>query len=474
MMMDVSDLKEASDTTGEGLPSYKPAVPNSASDKKLAPVAASGANPKSSRIPSKQARLSQLSLEIQETLVRRVNLSKLASEAENDSGMRDEVRRQIGFIIKDLIRKGRITESEGFQAEKKAFEDILGYGPLQDLLDDPAISEIMVVAPDQIYSEQSGKLLLTDRAFLSDEHARQVLRRLLRASGRPINEANPIVNATLEDGSRLNAVLPPIALKGATITIRKFHRNLSVQQLIDYGTLNKGMATFLRLAVEARMNIVVSGGTGSGKTTLLNVLSSFIPEDQRIVTVEDTAELALMQAHVVRLQSRPKNSEGVGGISIRELVIESLRMRPDRIIVGECRSAEALDMLQAMNTGHDGSLTTVHANTAADALHRLETMVLYSGMDLPMRAIMEQIRSAVNLVVQQSRMVDGKRKITEIVEVTSIEDEQIRVQPIFKFEMEKMDSTGVVGRHYWAGHTPAFIHKLKMRGIEVPAEIFAS
>lgn len=414
-----------------------------------------------------------LTQEVQAILLQRVDLAKVVRQASDDEHARDIVRQQIVYVVNELWRKGRISEAEIPKLEKDAYDDILGFGPIQDLMDDPSVSEVMVNESSQIYFEKDGKISLCQRWFQSDEHVQQVLRRLLRESQRRIDEANPVVNATVYGGCRLNAILPPIALRGTTITIRKFHHNLGVDELVGFGSMSRAIADFLQLAVSERQNIIVSGGTGSGKTTLLNVLSAFIPEDQRIVTVEDTAELSLVQPHVVRLQARPANTEGTGLISIRDLVVESLRMRPDRIIVGECRSGEALDMLQAMNTGHDGSLTTVHSNSAADAFYRLETMVLLTGLDLPIRAIREQIRSAVNLIVHQARMLDGTRKVTEVIEMTALEGDEIVTQPVFGFVQEGIGEDGkIIGTHKPTGYIPTFLNTMRQQGKEIPAGLF--
>ncbi|SHI69417.1 CpaF family protein [Desulfofundulus thermosubterraneus] len=358
---------------------------------------------------------------------------------------------------------------------EEMLNDVLGYGPIQPLLDDPTISEIMVNGPYKVYVERKGKLTLTDVKFRNNEHVMHVIEKIVAPLGRRIDESMPMVDARLPDGSRVNAIIPPLALTGPTITIRKFSRDpLQIQDLIRFGSLTPEMARFLEACVKARLNIVVSGGTGSGKTTMLNVLSSFIPEDERIVTIEDSAELQLRQEHVVTLESRPPNIEGKGAITIRDLVKNALRMRPDRIVVGEVRSGEALDMLQAMNTGHDGSLTTGHANSPRDMLSRLETMVLMAGMDLPVRAIREQIASAVDLIVQQSRLKDGSRKVTHITEVLGMEGETIVMQDIFIFEQTGVDEMGrVVGRFTATGIRPRFMPRLEAAGISLPPDIFA-
>ena len=348
------------------------------------------------------------------------------------------------------------------------------YGVITALLLDDSVSEVMVNGRDQIYVERQGKLVRAEAAFASDEDLIRVIREIAAFVGRRIDEESPMVDARLPDGSRVNAIIPPLAIDGPSLTIRKFAKDpYTVQDLVRFGTLTEEAAGFLQACVTARMNAIVSGGTGSGKTTTLNVLSSFIPSDERIVTIEDAAELQLRQDHKVRLESRPPNLDGRGRISIRELVVNSLRMRPDRIVIGECRSGEALDMLQAMNTGHDGSLTTLHANSPRDALSRLETMVLMSGMELPVRAVREQIASAVNVVIQQQRYADGSRRISAISEISGMEMDVIALQDIFQFKQEGFDAEGrVVGRFVATGLVPKFYDDLQRRGIAVNMDVF--
>jgi pilus assembly protein CpaF len=354
-------------------------------------------------------------------------------------------------------------------------DEVLGHGPLQPYLDDPAVSEVMVNGPDSVYVECNGRITRTTASFADEQHLRQIIERIVSRVGRRIDESSPLVDARLADGSRVNAVIPPLAFSGSTLTIRKFSRNpLQVADLISFGTLTPEMAELLRACVEARLNIIVSGGTGTGKTTLLNVLSSFIPENERIVTIEDAVELQLQQQHVVRLESRPANIEGKGEITIRDLVRNSLRMRPDRIVVGEVRGGESLDMLQAMNTGHDGSLSTVHANTPRDAVARLETLVLMAGMDLPLRAVREQVTSAVDVIVQISRLRDGTRRVTHVTEVQGMEGDTVTLQDAFLFDYSAgTDLNGrFLGRAVPTGVRPRFTDRFAELGISLSPRVF--
>lgn len=367
-----------------------------------------------------------------------------------------------------------IPRGEKTQLISDIRDEMLGLGPIEGLLKDDSVTEIMVNGAKQVFVERLGKLELTDVKFHDNAHLMNIVERILTPLGRRIDESSPLVDARLADGSRVNIIIPPLSLIGPSITIRKFSKTpLTVENLIAFGTLDEKMASFLRACVKARINILVSGGTGSGKTTTLNVISSFIPENERIVTIEDAAELRLQQEHIVTLESRPANIEGKGAITIRDLVRNALRMRPDRIIVGEVRSGEALDMLQAMNTGHDGSLTTAHANSPRDALSRLETMVLMSGLELPVRAIREQISSAIDLIIQQSRIRDGSRKITYITEVQHMEDNTITTQDIFRYEQTGFDEGGkAVGRFLSTGLKPSFMDKFELNGVELPEDFF--
>jgi pilus assembly protein CpaF len=370
-------------------------------------------------------------------------------------------------IRRILERQGQpLTRLEEAKLLQELYDDIMGLGPLEAYLRDSSISEIMVNGPNQIYIERAGKIELTNSRFRDNAHVMNVINRIVSSVGRRCDEANPMVDARLADGSRVNAVIPPIALKGPTITIRKFSKTpLQIGDLIGFNSLSPQMACFLESAVKGRCNVIVSGGTGSGKTTLLNVLSAYISDAERIVTIEDAAELQLGQNHVVTLEGRPSNIEGKGAITIRDLVRNALRMRPDRIIVGEVRSGEALDMLQAMNTGHDGSLTTVHANTPRDVISRLETMVMMAGMDLPARAIREQIASAVDLIVHQSRFRDGSRKIVNISEVVGMEGDIVTIQDIFVYRQTGMDGEGrITGQFVPTGIRPRIAEKIKYNG----------
>ncbi len=351
--------------------------------------------------------------------------------------------------------------------------EVLGFGPIQPLLDDESVTEVMVNGPDQVFVERAGKLTISDVTFDDDHHVMRVIDKIVAPLGRRVDEASPMVDARLPDGSRVNAIIPPLSLVGPILTIRRFPRQpLAVEDLIRLGSLTDDMAQFLSAAVRARLNIIVSGGTGSGKTTLLNVLSSFIPDDDRIVTIEDAAELQLVQRHVLTLESRPSNIDHKGEVTIRDLVRNSLRMRPDRIIVGEVRSGEALDMLQAMNTGHDGSLTTAHANSPRENLSRIETMVLMAGMDLPVRAIREQIAKAINLIVQQERLQDGTRKITAISEVQGMEGDTIILDDIFRFEQTGYEGGKVIGQYKAMGVRPKCYEQFEQMGVKLPLSVF--
>ncbi|MEP7116912.1 MAG: ATPase, T2SS/T4P/T4SS family [Acidobacteriota bacterium] len=419
----------------------------------------------------------KLKLSLHSRLVDEIDIKKADFDLARDEVRMQELRTRVEAKILTLLEEeGRQIRDRQLRRRivKAALDEALGLGPLEDLLNDPTITEIMVNKFDQIYVEKSGKLTLSDARFMNAEQVRGVIERIVAPLGRRIDEKVPMVDARLRDGSRVNAIIPPLALRGPAITIRKFSKKLlGTKELVEYGSLTAQMATLLEAAVKSRQNIVISGGTGSGKTTLLNVLSSFIPTDERIITVEDAAELQLPQAHVVALETRPANIEGEGAITIRDLVRNALRMRPDRVVVGECRGGEALDMLQAMNTGHDGSLTTVHANTPRDALSRLETLALMSGLELPARAIRDQIASAIQIIVQQSRLQDGSRRITHITALTGQEDGVFTTADIFVFQQLGLAPDGKVqGRFVPTGFVPPFVEGLARRGIKVPREIF--
>ena len=389
---------------------------------------------------------------------------------------RRQLAERIAYLT-DVVATERnlsLTGRARQQVEQEVLYEVVGYGPVQTLLDDPDVSEIMVNGPTQVFIERAGHLELTDRRFADDDHVMRIIEKIISPLGRRLDESVPMVDARLPDGSRVNAIIPPLALNGPCITIRKFAaERLTPEDLVAFGSMTPEMSHFLSACVKSRLNALVSGGTGSGKTTTLNVLSSFIPNDERILTIEDAAELQLQQEHVITLESRPPNVEGKGAITIRDLVRNSLRMRPDRIVVGEVRGGEALDMLQAMNTGHDGSLSTLHSNSPRDTLARLETMVLMAGMELPVKAIREQIAGALHLIVHQSRLRDGSRRITSITEVQRMEGEHIVLQELFAFERLGMGADGkVLGRHRATGVRPLFMDLIEAEGIDLAPEIF--
>ncbi len=405
-------------------------------------------------------------------------LETLTRELETANPSFEEREAVIRQKLADLFPRLKVNVPESIrqQITRDVLNDLLGYGPIQPLLDDPDVSEVMVNGPKKVYIEKKGQLTKTGVTFENNDHVLRIIDRIVLPLGRRVDADSPTVDARLPDGSRVNAVIPPVALDGPCITIRKFKKDkLGVQQLINFGSMTPQMAEFLRACVVSRLNIIISGGTGSGKTTLLNVLSGMIPEDERIVTIEDAAELQLQQEHIVRLETKVANLEGKGSVSIRDLVKNSLRMRPDRIVIGECRGGETLDMLQAMNTGHDGSLTTVHANTPRDAISRLETLVLMAGLDMPIKVIRQQISSAVDLIVQQSRLKDGSRKVTAITEVAGMEGDTIVLTDIFKFEQTGIAADGkVIGQLKPTGIRPLFTPRLEAAGFKLPPEIFGA
>lgn len=414
-----------------------------------------------------------LAKRVQTRVLELLNIDAAAKEISN-SEMRPKVADAVDQILRE-IRHEIPSSVKLDQFRQILLDDLIGLGPLSPLLRDGSISEIMINGPDNLFIESKGLLYRSAAKFNSESHLQAIIQRIVEPLGRHIDAASPMVDARLEDGSRVNAVIPPLALDGSLVTIRKFaSKKLTDDDLIKFGSLTKPMVLFLREAVRARRNILVSGGTGSGKTTLLNILSQFIPEKERIITVEDSAELRLSHENLCRLEARPANVEGQGRITIRDLVVNTLRMRPDRIIVGECRGAEALDMLQAMNTGHDGSMTTCHANNPRDALSRLENMVMMAGFELPSAAIREQIASAIHLIVQQTRLPDGSRKIVKISEVTGREGNTILLQDIFTFEQEGFDENfHVIGRHTATGNIPTFVDELRQAGdLELDMSVF--
>lgn len=430
-------------------------------------------DPENALDPSLVNMMRSVKAQIHAELIDRLDIKRLSASRVNIEELRQRARETLVSIINDVKNK-LPPEIDPKLLEQDILNEALGLGPLEDLLADDSVTEIMVNGPDKIFVERKGKLVLSDKTFMDAQSVMSVIERIVAPLGRRVDESQPYVDARLADGSRVNCVIHPLSLIGPCITIRKFaKRQLFDKDLINFGTLTENMAEFLKVCVKVRKNIVVSGGTGSGKTTLLNVLSNYLPEGERILTIEDAAELRLNQPHLVRLEARPPNIEGRGAITIRDLVRNALRMRPDRIIVGECRGGEALDMLQAMNTGHDGSLTTVHANAPRDVIARLETMVLMSGMELPSRAIREQIASAIDIIVHESRLSDGSRKVTCISEVVGLEGNQITMQDIFEFKQTGISAQGKVVGHYRAtGAVPTFFTDLAARGITLDPAIF--
>ena len=413
--------------------------------------------------------------QIQKELLKRMDMKRLTMQGVDREGLEETAREKIRQIIDEVVSNGRLPEGiDPVRLKEDVFNEAMRLGPLEELLADDSVSEIMVNGPSKVYIERGGRLQLSDCQFTDDSSVLSVIERIIAPLGRRCDESQPYVDARLADGSRVNAIIAPLSLSGPTITIRKFSKKaLTPEDFIRFGTWTHNAAEFMKLCVWLRKNVIVAGGTGSGKTTLLNLLSGYIPHSERIVTVEDAAELRLQQPHVVRLEARPPNIEGKGAVPIRDLVKNCLRMRPDRIIVGECRGGEALDMLQAMNTGHDGSLTTIHANSPRDVISRLETMVLMSGMELPSRAIREQIASAVDVIIHESRLSDGSRKVTAITEVTGLEGNQIVMQDLFAFRQKGVGLDGkILGEFKPTGAMPTWYDQLAGRGIKCDPKMF--
>lgn len=442
-----------------------------------APVGVAG-SPANSNSSSPLDPMTQIKLRVHSELIRTADLNKLLAEARGDESKQHELREKTKREITQIVDKEapELSREDRSKVIKEVLEESLGLGPLEDLLANPDVSEIMVNGAKKIFIEKSGKVTLSTVTFTSNDHLRRIIERIVTPLGRQINNASPYVDARLKDGSRVNAVIEPLALDGPAVTIRKFKKGgVSPEKYIEYGSMNRQMIDFLRICVENGINVVVSGGTGSGKTTLLNMLSSFIPANERIITVEDAAELQLQQEHVVRLETRPASMEGSNAVTIRDLIKNALRMRPDRIVVGECRDGAALDMLQAMNTGHDGSMTTTHANNPRECISRLETLVMMAGMELPVKAIREQIASAVNLIVQISRLSDGSRKILSITEVGTIQGDYPTLAEIYEFKQTGFDKNRKIqGVFQFKGTVPRFVQKLKDKGVVIPNDLFSN
>ena len=464
---------EAPQYAGE-TPEYAGAAPQYAEGPAEAPAFADQADATPPSDPGRELRRS-VQAQVQRELLKRMDMKRLTLQGVDREGLEETAREKIRQIIDEVVSKGRLPEGiDPVRLEEDVFNEAMRLGPLEELLADDSVSEIMVNGPGKVYIERGGKLQLSDCQFTDDASVMAVIERIIAPLGRRCDESQPYVDARLADGSRVNAIIAPLALSGPTITIRKFAKKaLTPGDFIRFGTWTHNAAECMKLCVLLRKNIIVAGGTGSGKTTLLNLLSGYIPHNERIVTVEDAAELRLQQPHVVRLEARPPNIEGKGAVTIRDLVKNCLRMRPDRIIVGECRGGESLDMLQAMNTGHDGSLTTVHANSPRDVISRLETMVLMSGMDLPSKAIREQIASAVDIIIHESRLSDGSRKVVAITEVTGLEGSQIVMQDLFAFVQSGVGPNGkIIGEFRPTGAIPTWYDQLAGRGIKCDPRMF--
>ena len=438
-----------------------------------APSPSGATSPRMERDERLVARRHAVKQQIHKELLERMDIKRLTASHIEEAELHRRVRATLEGIVKEVAPK--LPHDISAQAlVKEVYDEAVGLGAIEDLLDDPEITEVMVNGALHVYVERNGKIELTDRTFLDDKSVLAVIERIVSPLGRRIDESQPYVDARLRDGSRVNAIIHPLSLVGPCLTIRKFSKiPLTADDFVRLGTWTEAMRDFLKSCVEARKNIIVSGGTGSGKTTLLNVLSSFLPERERIITIEDAAELQLKQEHVVSLESRPPNIEGKGSVTIRDLVRNALRMRPDRIVVGECRGGEALDMLQAMNTGHDGSLTTVHANSPRDVISRMETLVLMSGMDLPLRAIREQITSAVDIIIHEARLSDGSRKVVNVTEIVGSEGERTAMLAIFVYEQPGLNAQGkVTGRFTPTGAIPTFLDDLRAKGVTVDLSLF--
>lgn len=423
-------------------------------------------------VSKKKKELADIASEALNVVIDEIEVSPLEADLLQKKEVADKINEVVSMILTESKRN--LSPGDKKNVINMVMDEIFGYGPITTLLKDTSVTEIMVNSTENIYVERKGKIERTENTFMDIKDVYHLIDKIISPLGRRVDESSPMVDARLPDGSRVNIIIPPLAIKGPAITIRKFAADpYTIEDLITFGTLSTDIAKLLKSCVKGRINIIVSGGTGSGKTTFLNVLSGFIPNNERIVTIEDAAELQLKQEHVVTLESRPSNIEGKGRITIRDLVVNSLRMRPDRIIVGEVRSGEALDMLQAMNTGHDGSITTIHANSPRDSLSRLETMVMMSGMELPSRAIREQISSALNLIVQVARFSDGTRKVSKITEIVGMEGDTITLQDLFIFRHDGFDERGgIIGKHIPTGIVPVFLDKIKEQGDMIPVSVF--
>jgi len=420
--------------------------------------------------PERKALYQQVKMSVHKRLIERLDLGQIREDN------LEFVKKQVRPVVMELITTETVplNSSERLMVADEVLDEVFGFGPLEPLLKDPKISDILVNNYREVYIEKGGKLQKIDASFRDDRHLLQIIDRIVSRVGRRVDETSPMVDARLPDGSRVNAIIPPLALNGPALSIRRFGANpLKLEDLLNLAALTSEMVEFLEGSVRAKLNMVISGGTGSGKTTLLNILTSFIPPDERIITIEDSAELLLQQPHVVRLETRPPNIEGQGMVTQRDLLFNTLRMRPDRIILGEVRGAEALDMLQAMNTGHEGSLTTIHANSPRDGLSRIEMMVSMSGVEIPIRVVRQQIASAINIIIQVSRLIDGKRRVTSVAEIAGMEGEVITMQEIFQFKQETVTRDGhVLGSFVATGVRPRFMTRLEAAGIRLSPELF--